>query len=343
LPSSRTAHLCPADARLELLGRLPQPESLLLLGKQGQTFRSFSDLRGASIGIGPDGSGTAYLMHRLFEDTDLRELEAHLSNHELQQQAQLVGKGKLDLAALVMQEDAEFLHDFIHRYGLDVVSPQDLQGLIARYPWLSLGRIPAGRYDLVRAIPAVDKQVAQLATLLIANSCARRADRVALLMLIAAELRGFIRGNPPSSTSSATTLALAPSAQHFFLAGEPEIADRYFPWLVNLLAPAYWVYLFMAATVLFSGLRTFSRYRLWRIDAARENLETALKGLVDPKLTHAQIREIPAKGVMIGSEKRAAAEAIMDRLVELRPVVSAIPILSSPPWEMKCSIATSKP
>jgi hypothetical protein len=162
------------------------------------------------------------------------------------------------------------------------------------------------------------QSTSKLATLLIANSCAQRADRVALLMLIAAELPGFIRGNPPSSTSSATTLTLAPSAQHFFLAGEPEIADRYFPWLVNLLAPAYWVYLFMAATVLFSGLKTFSRYRLWRIDAARENLETALKGLVDPKLTHAQIREIPANGVMIGSEKRAAAEAIMDRLVELR-------------------------
>jgi hypothetical protein len=65
-------------------------------------------------------------------------------------------------------------------------------------------------------------------------------------------------------------------------------------------------------------LKVFSRYRLWRIDAMRENLETALKGLVDLKLTHAQIRELPAEGVMVGSEKRAAAEAIMDRLVELR-------------------------
>jgi TRAP-type uncharacterized transport system substrate-binding protein len=308
----------PADARLELLGRLPQPESLLLLGRQGHSFRNFSDLRAASIGIGPDGSGTAYLMRQLFEDTDLRELDTHLSNHELQHQAQLVAEGKLDLAAFVMQEDAEFLHDVIRRYGLDVVSPQDLQGLIARYPWLSLGRIPAGRYDLVRSIPAVDKQVAQLATLLIANSCARRADRVALLMLVAAELPGFIRGNPPSSMSSATTLRLAPSAQHFFLAGEPEIADQYFPWLVNLLSPAYWVYLFMAATVLFNGLKVFSRYRLWRIDAVRENLEAELKELVGPKLTHAQIRELPAEGVMVGPEKRAAAEAIMNRLVELR-------------------------
>jgi TRAP-type uncharacterized transport system substrate-binding protein len=308
----------PADARLELLGRLPQPESLLLLGRQGHTFRNFSDLRGASIGIGPDGSGTAYLMRQLFEDTDLRELDIQLSNHELQHQAQLVAEDKLDLAAFVMQEDAEFLHDIIRRYSLDLVSPNDLQGLVARHPWLSLGLIPAGRYDLVRSIPAIDKKVAQLATLIIANSCAQRADRAALLMLIARELPGFIRGNPPSSTSSATALKLAPSAQHFFLAGEPEIADQYFPWLVNLMSPAYWVYLFMAATVLFNGLRVLSRYRLWRIDAAREKLESALKGLVDPKLTHAQIRELSAEDLIEGSEKRAAARAIMDRLVELR-------------------------
>jgi len=308
----------PADARLELLGRLPRPESLLLLGRQGQAFHNFSDLRGASIGIGPEGSGTSYLMRQLFEGADLRELNANLSNHQLQEQAKLVAEGKLDLAAFVMLEDAELLHDVIRQYDLDIVSPQDLQGLIARHPWLSLGRIPAGRYDLVRSIPAVDKEIVQLGTLLIASSCAQRADRVALLMLVAAELPGFIRGNPPSSTSSATVLRLAPSAHQFFLTGEPEIADRYFPWLVNLMSPAYWVYLFMAVTVLFNGMKVFSRYRLWRIDAAREKLEITLKGLVDPKLTHAQIRELPTEGVMAESQKRAAAAAIMERLVELR-------------------------
>jgi hypothetical protein len=236
----------------------------------------------------------------------------------LHDQAQLVAEGKLDLAAFVMEEDAEFLRDVIRQYGLDVVSPQDMQGLIARYPWLGLGRIPAGRYDLVRSIPASDKLTAQLATLLVASPCARRSDRVAMLMLVAAELPGFTRSNPPSSTSSATVVRLAPSAHQFFLTGEPELADRYFPWLVNLMSPAYWVYLFMAATVLFNGLRAYSRYRLWRIDAAREKLEAALKGLVDPKLTHTQIRELPAEGVMAGSQKRAAAQAIMDRLGELR-------------------------
>jgi len=306
------------DAGLELLGRLPRPESLLLLGRQGHAFHTFADLHGTSIGIGPEGSGTAYLMHQLFEDSDLRGLDTHLTNHGLREQAELVAQGKLDLAAFVMPEETEFLYTVIRQYGLDIVSPEDLQGLIARYPWLSLGRIPAGRYDLVRAVPAADKQVARLSTLVIASQCAKRADRVALLMLLTAELPGFVRGNPPSSTSSATVLPLAPSAHQFFLTGEPEIADRYFPWLVNLMSPAYWVYLFMAATILFNGMKAYSRFRLWRIDAAREKLATDIKQLVDPKLTHAQIREAPAEIVMAAVEKQSAAQSIMDRLAELR-------------------------
>jgi len=46
----------PAEARLELLGRLPETESLLLLGRTGRPFANVADLRGAAIGIGPDGS-----------------------------------------------------------------------------------------------------------------------------------------------------------------------------------------------------------------------------------------------------------------------------------------------
>src|SRR5262249_56710208 len=133
---------------------------------------------------------------QLFEDPDLQELDVHLSHHGLLEQAELVAQSKLDIAAFVMQEDAEFLRTIIRQYGLDIASPQDLQGLVARYPWLSLGHIPAGRYDLVHPIPAIDRQVVRLKTLVIASPCAQRADRIALLMLLGAELPGFVRGNP---------------------------------------------------------------------------------------------------------------------------------------------------
>ena len=151
-----------------------------------------ADLRGATIGIGPDGSGTAYLMKQLFADADLQGLDVRLSHHELSEQARLVAEGKLDLAAFVMQENAEFLGDVIRRHGLDIVAPSDLHGLVARHPWLSLGQIPAGRYDLVHPVPATDKPVVRLQTLLIASPCAQRADRIALLMLAAAELPNFV-------------------------------------------------------------------------------------------------------------------------------------------------------
>jgi hypothetical protein len=84
------------------------------------------------------------------------------------------------------------------------------------------------------------------------------------------------------------------------------------------MSPAYWVYLVMAATILFNVLKAFSRFRLWRIDSTREKLETALKELVDPELTHAQMRAVPTAKVMAAPETRATAQTILDRLMELR-------------------------
>lgn len=307
-----------ADAGLELLGQLPERESLILLGRSGNAFRSFSDLRGTSIGIGPNGSGTAYLMRQLFSDSDLRQLGVQLSNHELPEQAALVAQSKLDLAAFVMKDDAKLLYDVMHQYDLDIVTPANLQGLIARYPWLSLGTIAAGRYDLIRPMPATDKQVARLATLVVAGPCAKRADQVAMLVLLAAELPGFAGSNLPSAISPATVVPPAAAARQFFIRGEPSLADQYFPWLVNLLSPAYWIYLVMAVTVLFNGMTGFSRFRLWRIDAAREKLEAALKEFADAGLTHAQIREAIGVRSIAASERRTAAQAILQQFIELR-------------------------
>jgi hypothetical protein len=74
----------------------------------------------------------------------------------------------------------------------------------------------------------------------------------------------------------------------------------------------------MAVTILFNALKGFSRFRLWRIDAARERLEKRLKELTDPKLTHAQIRAFPGEDLLTGPGACAAARSIRDQFLQLR-------------------------
>jgi uncharacterized protein len=305
------------DSGLELLGRLPEPESFLLLGRNNRAPASFADLRDASIGIGPEGSGTAYLARLLLGDSDLAGLNIRTSYHELEEQAQLVAQGSLDFAAYVMRDDAELLRSIIRQYRLDIVDLQTLPGLVARYPWLNLGRVPQGRYDLVELIPPNDKIVPQVNTLIVTSPCAKRANRMKLLALLSAELPRFVRSNPPSSTSSATNLALSSEARQFFLTGEPEFADRYFPWLVNLMSPAYWIYLVMAVTAIFNALKGLSRFWLWRIDAAREKIEAEVRRVAGDVVSHGPARNI-STNLLTDKKAQVAVEEMLSRLANLR-------------------------
>ena len=321
----------PADAGLETLGRLPQPESLLLMARRGRAINTFNDLRGDSVGIGPERSGTAYLMQQLLQNSDLNGLDLRPSNHDLEAQAQLVRDGQLDLAAFVVNENAEIVRTLSNKYDLEIVAPADMEGLVARDKWLHLGRIPAGYYDIAKPIPATDKLVAQVDTLVMANACIHRAERVAFLMLLSEEFPNFVRVNPPPSAKSQDSAPLADEAREFFATGEPEIADKYFPWLVNLMSPAYWIYLAMAATILLNAVGAYSRFRLWRIDANRGILESRLRALahsglaeqqgrspVAHGLTREQIKALPPEAVIQTPEDRKAAEDLMRDFDALR-------------------------
>jgi hypothetical protein len=130
----------------------------------------------------------------------------------------------------------------------------------------------------------------------------RRAERLAFLTLLSEEFPNFVRNNPPPSAKSQDEAPLGDEARQYFTNGEPELADEYFPWLVDLMSPAYWIYLAMAITILFNALNAYSRFRLWRLDANREMLESRLKALTGLKT----------------SQDRKAAEDLMKDLEALR-------------------------
>jgi hypothetical protein len=254
----------------------------------------------------------------LLENSDLKALDLRPSNQGLEAQAERVRDGQLDLAAFVMNENAELIRALANKYDLEIVAPADIEGLVARDKWLRLGRIPAGFYDIARPIPATDKLVAQVDTLIMTNACVHRAERIAFLMLLSEEFPNFVRDNPPPSAKSRDQAPLADEARQFFANGEPALADRYFPWLVNLMSPGYWIYLAMAITILFNASSAYSRFRLWRIDANREMLESRLMALTNPGLTRDQIGALPAEAVIRTPQDRKAAEDLMKDLEALR-------------------------
>jgi hypothetical protein len=82
------------------------------------------------------------------------------------------------------------------------------------------------------------------------------------------------------------------------------------------MSPVYWVYLAMAVTILFNAMRGFSRFRLWRIDAAREKLKVQVDQIAGPAAGHAQAAPTKAGGA--APKVGATLEQVTAQLMELR-------------------------
>jgi hypothetical protein len=72
----------------------------------------------------------------------------------------------------------------------------------------------------------------------------------------------------------------------------------------------------MAVTVLFNAMKAFSRFRLWRIDAAREKLVARLGQLAAPSPSRPGVDAAPSE--LRDQASRTAAESMLQELTALR-------------------------
>ena len=263
-----------ADPRPVLLGRLPRAETVFFLGKGADAITEFSQLANLKIGIGPEGSGAAAVAHQLFALEELKALPITLSYHPLSEQLELAAKGELDLALVVMDEDAPLVAQAVTQRGLGIVGFEHADVIARRIPHLRTGRLGAGQYDAVKLLPGKDKRVFRVETLVLGNGCAGRSQIIDVLSLLSAQFPEFVRHN--RDTPNATGLELSETSREFFEHGGPEVADEYLPWLVDVMPPANWAYVVMGVSLLFNAMGFGHRFRLWRIDVERVNLETEL-------------------------------------------------------------------
>jgi TRAP-type uncharacterized transport system substrate-binding protein len=302
----------PWSPGLSLIGRLAKPEAVLFLGRSGDTVQELADLRGLRIGVGPAGSGADRLARQMFALPDLAALNVTLSNHDVAAELELAGRGEIDLALVVMDQDAPLVEEWVARRGLQIASFTHIESIARRLPHLKTGHIGAGNYDAVRVVPRADKAVMKVETLVLSNGCASRVATIDFVGVIASAFPDFVRHNV--DTPNTTGLPVASASRDYFANGGPELADQYVPWLVDVMPPANWAYVVMAVSLLFNAMGFGHRFRLWRIDASRVKLEAELGHVFPPATTLGDIQRTRPEG---GLARKEAIEQIDHVVTEL--------------------------
>jgi TRAP-type uncharacterized transport system substrate-binding protein len=301
--------------KLRLVGRLTKAESLFILGKDADKVTEFSQLAGLRIGIGADNSGTARVMRQIFSLPELAVLAPKLSTHTNIEQLELAKKGELDLVAFVIDEDAPFIVNAIRDQGMQIAGFSHIDVIARRMPHFRTGRIGAGQYEAVKLLPAQDKRVLRVDTLVLGNGCAGRAATIDLMIVLKKKFPDFVRHN--KETPNATGLELSDASKGFFDHEGPELADEYVPWLVDVMPPANWAYVVMGVSLLFNAMGAGHRFRLWRIDDARVKLENELTDLFGASVTLGDISRTKPEGSLADEKVRKGVESLLARLEAL--------------------------
>ena len=301
----------PPDASgLELLGRLPQPESLIILGRNLERVRAPLDLAGLRIGIGPVGSGSEQMMRRLL--AELSELRLVVSTQPVDRQLDMLVRGELDLGAMVIDERAALLREAVVVRKLQILDMPDAPALAARLPFARPGTIAAGQIDYVNRLPPADVSVLQLDTLIVGNGCAKNGVTVGLLSAVSHVFPTFVQHN--KGRPNLTGLPLSPVAANFLRDEGPDALGTYAPWAVDILPLPTWIQLGVALSVLFSGMAFGHRFNLWRIDAQRVRIEREIPALFHPGVTLGEIAELRTDPGPLSAENRALLDSLLDRL-----------------------------
>jgi NMT1-like family len=301
----------PPDASgLELLGRLPQPESLIILGRNLERVRVPLDLVGMRIGIGPVGSGSEQLMQRLL--SQLSELRLVVSTPTIDQQLDMLVRGELDLGAMVIDEGAALVRDAVVVRKLQILDMPDAPALARRLPFARPGTIEAGQIDYVHRLPPDDVSVLQMDTLIVGNGCAKNGATVGLLAAVSQVFPTFVQHN--KGRPNLTGLPLSTVGANFLRDEGPDALGTYAPWAVDILPLPTWIQLGVALSVLFSGMAFGHRFNLWRIDAQRVRIEREIPALFHPGVTVGEIAEMQPDAAQHVPQTRARLDSLLYRL-----------------------------
>lgn len=280
----------PEGSGLELIARMPVSESMFVIGPDAARLTRFAEIAGMRIGVGPKASGTDHLARLVFGAPDFKPLALKLENHGLDEQLALLRSGGLDLAVMVVDEDAAIIRRAVRELGMQIADFDNWDVVARQHSFLWHGRIGAGQYDAVRMLPPGDRRVLRVDTLVVGNRCAGRTETMALVSLLVEQLPDLVDHNRKRGRSDLYPLSSA--SESYWESGGPGVLERHVPWLVDIMAPSNWVYVVMSISVIFNLMTFWHRFRLWRLDANRDKADAVIREILGAQLTPEEIREL---------------------------------------------------
>ena len=297
----------------ELVGRLSAPESFIVLGRDADRIRSVADLRGMRIGIGPVGSGTEVVARQVL--AQLSGLDLEVSTQSVESQLTMLERGELDLAAMVIDADAQLLVEAVRDRKLQIVDIAGADALAHRLAFARAGRITASYYDAVRQLPPVDKRVIQVDALVIGNGCARESVTQGVITAFVRVFPDFVRVNRESP--NLTGLPTASAARSYYENDGPDPVGAYVPWFIDIMPTARWLQAVFLISLVFGAQAAWHRFRLWRIDARRVDIESNVLRLFGHGVTVSEIESMAPEPRHLEAAARAMLQKTIDELGEL--------------------------
>jgi len=221
-------------ARLSGLGSLFY-EPVWMLARSGSTPRPLNTLQGARIGIGPEDSGTRFLMQRILAANGIDAKNADLVVESVETSGQRLANGDLDLLFLVGSPDSPMLAKLVENQQIELQDLGRAGAYARRYDWLTMLELPEGTLDLKRNRPSEDLQMIAATANLVARDDFHPA-LVALVLSAAAEVHGrqhLLADVDSFPTAANSNFPLNSDAARFYKSGPP-LLQRWLPfWVAN--------------------------------------------------------------------------------------------------------------
>ena len=241
-------------------------EPLWLFHRRMDPGQGSADLRGKSLSIGPEGSGTRALAKRLLALRGIDERTAELLALPPEEAADALVRGQIDLAAILTSWDAPVVRQLLAAPGIELAGFPRADAHLALNPYLSKLVLPAGVADLARDIPPADVVLLAPKASLVVRKDLHPALQY-LLLEAASEIHsapGLFHRAGEFPAPEAIDLPVGEDARQFYKSGRPFL-QRHLPFWVAALAERLLFLLVPLLAVVYPLLRSLPGLYAWTV------------------------------------------------------------------------------